>query len=157
MAEEQTQQNPTLPGQVAPSAPSTVPGYENTGAVQAVYTAPTTIIMAPVSQTMERENDWSSGLCGCCNDPKSLLCAMFCPSCFACNLATRFGDSWVYGCLCYYHLMHSSRVAIRYRHKIRGNLCDDAIMSGCCCCLSLLQVYREMDHRGEPSGTCFAI
>ncbi len=31
-------------------------------------------------------DQWSSGLCDCCSDIKTLLCAVCCGACFACEL-----------------------------------------------------------------------
>ncbi|XP_039257545.1 placenta-specific gene 8 protein-like [Styela clava] len=118
------------------------------------YSSQNIVVTTPVSQEIQRSK-WSTGLCGCCEDTKSCLCAYFCFPCFFCNLATRFGDSCAYGWCCPHHFVTVARPYLRARHNIVGGLCDDCCVTFCCTQCVLCQISREMDHRGYPKGCMF--
>ncbi|XP_043929138.1 cornifelin-like [Protopterus annectens] len=105
---------------------------------------------------MVQENDWSSGICDCCDDMKICCCAFWCLPCFACSTADRFGE-----CLCLPLLDYTSghipavslsiRVAARERYRIKGSICNDCCMICWCNWCSWCQVAREIKARKQQA------
>ncbi|XP_051579361.1 cornifelin homolog B-like [Myxocyprinus asiaticus] len=98
-------------------------------------------------------NQWSSGICDCCDDMKSCCFAFWCFPCFACVTARNYGE-----CLCLPLLDGSGfippitlsmRVSARNRYGIQGTICNDLIHSIFCGPCVWCQMAREMDTREQ--------
>ncbi|KAK4850276.1 hypothetical protein QYF36_005324 [Acer negundo] len=114
--------------------------------------------------TPDQDQQWSTGLYDCCEDPKNCLIALFCPCITFGQIAeiidrgnlpckiqglvyyamARIGCGWLYGGI--------------YRSKMRRHLslpeapCSDWLLHCCCCVCALTQEYRELKNRGaNPS------
>ncbi|XP_039251748.2 placenta-specific gene 8 protein-like [Styela clava] len=111
----------------------------------------TTIITAPVSQQMDRSL-WSSGLCACMTECSSCLLTAFCTVCFTANLATRMGESCLYGYCCAPHFASTARPYFRGKENIVGSLAGDCCIGFWCGCCNICQISRELDRRGYPKG-----
>ncbi|MBN3315243.1 PL8L1 protein, partial [Atractosteus spatula] len=107
----------------------------------------------PVKSAIESDQ-WSTGICDCCEDLGECCCGFWCFPCYACKTARDFGE-----CLCLPLLdafngvipavSLSMRVAVRERYGIKGSICKDCLYSSFCICCSWCQIAREMKARTQ--------
>ncbi|XP_069623700.1 uncharacterized protein [Ranitomeya imitator] len=116
-----------------------------------------------VSLTYINLNEWSSGICDCCQDMGICCCGFWCLPCFQCKTVSDFGE-----CLCLPLLDPGSccgylgasincppismtmRASIRERYRIRGSICSDCCMLYCCFSCSWCQMAREIKKHKQP-------
>lgn len=111
----------------------------------------TVVVNQPASQiVLLGPRDWSSGLCGCCEDCYSCCLGCFCPCCLLCEVSSRMGEGCMFATCCPGALM-ALRVKLRMQENIQGSLCDDYCVTQCSCCsaLALCQLARELNHIGR--------
>ncbi|XP_048136582.1 protein PLANT CADMIUM RESISTANCE 3-like [Rhodamnia argentea] len=120
------------------------------------------IIQDPPKKVVLRK--WTTGLCGCCEDPSNCIVTCCCPcvtfgqnaeiidegatSCFVGGLVYYFVTFSGIGCLytCTY------REKLRYAHSLQEDPCADCLVHWCCFRCALCQEYRELKNRGfDPS------
>lgn len=88
--------------------------------------------------------DWSSGLCGCCEDIGSCCLSTFCHPCFMCMLSGKMDECYCGPFCCGEFFVISMRTKLRTQYGITGSIIGD-----CCCvafchyCVSC-QMYREL-------------
>ncbi|XP_026129284.1 cornifelin homolog B [Carassius auratus] len=94
---------------------------------------------------------WGSGICDCCDDVPECCLACWCFWCFTCMKAKKYGE-----CLCLPLLdfgglippiTMSIRVSMRQRYGIRGDMCNDCLVSTFCTACVWCQMSREMKAR----------
>ncbi|XP_073770759.1 cornifelin homolog B-like [Danio rerio] len=117
-----------------------------------------------VVQDPNKETNWSSNLCSCCQDLNSCCYAYWCCPCFACTTTKMFGESRclplvdilgpaVMGnfgiAICVPPVTLSLRVAMRHKYKIKGSICNDIAVSCCCVMCSWCQMHREIKARNN--------
>ncbi|XP_022076251.2 cornifelin homolog B-like [Acanthochromis polyacanthus] len=102
------------------------------------------------------EADWSSGICGCCDDMKQCCFAFWCCPCFACITTRDFGQCLclplldMFSC-CIPPITMSMRASVRHRYGIRGSLCRDCVCSTCCLPCVWCQMSTEMKKGKLPT------
>ncbi|KAF8024636.1 hypothetical protein BT93_F1723 [Corymbia citriodora subsp. variegata] len=107
---------------------------------------------------------WTTGLCGCFEDPSNCIITCCCPCItFGQNaeIIDRGGTSCVVGGLIYYLLAHvgvaclytcSYRTKLRGLHSLQEDPCADCLVHWCCIYCALCQEYRELKNCGfDPS------
>ncbi|XP_030443776.1 cell number regulator 2-like, partial [Syzygium oleosum] len=107
---------------------------------------------------------WTTGLCGCCEDPSNCVITFCCPCItFGQNaeIIDRGATSCVNGAVTCYSLAYAGVACLyscTYRKKLRGlhslpeDPCADCLVHWCCMCCALSQEYRELKNRGfDPS------
>lgn len=91
--------------------------------------------------------DWSSGLCGCCDDWKGMMKVWFCLECVLCEMSTRTGE-----CCCMPFCVNGGilalRTSIRRLGGIRGSIYMDSNALGCCFACAICQMLHELDEMG---------
>ncbi|XP_056408197.1 cornifelin homolog B-like isoform X1 [Hyla sarda] len=107
-------------------------------------------------------NEWSSGVCDCCQDMGICCCAFWCLPCFQCKTVSDFGECLCLplldpGCLGYFGttlacppISLAMRAAVRERYRIKGAICDDCCMLYCCFSCSWCQMAREIKKKKQP-------
>ncbi|XP_058009908.1 cell number regulator 2 isoform X1 [Hevea brasiliensis] len=112
----------------------------------------------------ETHSKWTTGLCGCCEDPSNCLVTTFCPcitfgrnaeiidknavSC-ACSGLVFMVLSYV-GVPCLYSFTYRSK--LRGQHSLPEHPCADCCVHCWCLHCALCQEYRELKNRGlDPS------
>ncbi|KAI5625869.1 plac8 onzin related protein 5 [Silurus asotus] len=112
-----------------------------------VVQQPQSVVVMNTSQS----NQWSSGICDCCENIGDCCFAFWCFPCFACCTAKKFGE-----CLCLpmldgYGLIPpvtlAMRSTMRQRYGIEGSICNDCIYSFFCLSCVWCQMSREMKAR----------
>ncbi|XP_034745669.1 cornifelin homolog B-like [Etheostoma cragini] len=107
----------------------------------------------PVMVSRESE-EWSSGICDCCDDVPECCFAFWCFPCFTCITSKKYGE-----CLCLPLLdgfglippiTMSMRVSMRQRYRIRDTMCNDCLYSTFCTACAWCQMSREMKRRNIP-------
>ncbi|XP_018599896.1 cornifelin homolog B-like [Scleropages formosus] len=107
----------------------------------------------PVLVNAVQSNQWSSGICDCCNDIGECCCAFWCFPCYACKVSKDHGE-----CLCLPLLDFlgfippvslAMRVSVRQRYGITGSICNDCLYSVFCTACSWCQISREMKARQQ--------
>merc|ERR1712210_431216 len=95
------------------------------------------------------QGDWKVGHFECLNDPPMCLLGYCCPCILSWFIAEKLGANPLLYCLggFFFPTMPLMRYKTREKFGIRGDIQDDAIMSGVCCCLSLCQVHNEIKAR----------
>ncbi|XP_073510710.1 cornifelin homolog [Phyllobates terribilis] len=124
--------------------------------MQSVSVQPAAVGQA-VSVAYMNINEWSSGICDCCQDLGICCFGFWCFPCFQCKTVSDFGE-----CLCLPLLDPGScggytgtslagspvslamRASVRERYRIRGSICDDCCMLCCCFTCSWCQMAREI-------------
>ncbi|CAN1159179.1 Protein PLANT CADMIUM RESISTANCE 9 [Linum perenne] len=83
---------------------------------------------------------WTTGLCGCCEDPGSSCCwsgLVFC-------LLADIGISCLYS--------YRYRYKLRQQYKLPESPCGDCLVHWCCTPCAVCQEHRELKNRGiDPS------
>ncbi|KAM4012449.1 cornifelin-like [Anomaloglossus baeobatrachus] len=127
--------------------------------MQTVSVQPVALGQTMTTITQLVPNDWSSGLCDCCEDMGICCFACWCFSCFQCSTVSDFGE-----CLCLPLLECVSfgynpycptvslamRVGVRERYKIPGSICNDCCTVYWCLPCSWCQMAREIKKRKLP-------
>ncbi|XP_073428925.1 cornifelin homolog A-like [Dendrobates tinctorius] len=127
--------------------------------IQTVSVQPVALGQTMTTVTQLAPNNWSSGLCDCCEDMGICCFAFWCFPCFQCSTASDFGE-----CLCLplldcgsytYHMncpivSLAMRVAVRERYKIPGSICNDCCTVCWCLSCSWCQMAREIKKRKQP-------
>ncbi|KAL4232696.1 hypothetical protein ACF0H5_007384 [Mactra antiquata] len=95
-----------------------------------------------------RQRQWSTKICGCCEDIGSCVFALFCTPCSMIQLATKSDECC---CLpfCVPEALMALRIKIRAKEGIEGSICRDCVCSACCPLLVLCQLHREIDNIGR--------
>ncbi|XP_078257684.1 placenta associated 8, tandem duplicate 1 [Rhinoraja longicauda] len=88
--------------------------------------------------TPARQNNWSTGMCGCFDDLGICCCGIFFPICLGCQIAGDMNEC----CLCGTSM--AMRTLVRTKYHISGSLCNDWLASLCCLPCSLCQIKREI-------------
>ncbi|KAF5187410.1 Plant cadmium resistance [Thalictrum thalictroides] len=119
--------------------------------------------ISPGVRSAER-NQWSTGLCHCCDDPENCLITCFCP-CITFGQIAEIGNKGtkscasrgtVYGLLlltgfaCLYSCFYRSK--IRGQYNLEEAPCVDCLVHFCCEVCALSQEYRELKNRGFDMG-----
>ncbi|XP_060783706.1 cornifelin homolog B-like [Neoarius graeffei] len=99
-------------------------------------------------------NQWSTGICDCCQNVPECCFSFWCFPCFACMTAKKAGE-----CLCLPMLDFSGcippitlamRATMRQRYGIEGSICNDCVYSYFCFPCVWCQMSREMNLRNPP-------
>ncbi|KAH3728689.1 placenta-specific gene 8 protein-like [Dreissena polymorpha] len=97
--------------------------------------------------TRNGTRDWTSGLCGCCEDIGSCCMTFWCSGASACSIAVRVGDSFCMP-LCVPDAGLAMRVRVRGLGDIKGSICNDCLVMCCCGPCGACQMHRELDAMG---------
>ncbi|KAI7806737.1 plac8 onzin related protein 5 [Triplophysa rosa] len=99
-----------------------------------------------MSQT---SNQWSSGICDCCDNVPECCFSFWCFPCFACVTARKHGECLCLPLLdgfgCIPPITIAMRVSMRRRYGIEGTICDDCLYSTFCGVCAWCQMSREMN------------
>ncbi|TRY62238.1 hypothetical protein DNTS_020203 [Danionella cerebrum] len=96
-------------------------------------------------------NQWSSGICDCCDNVAECCFSFWCFPCFTCCTAKKYGE-----CLCLPILdgfgfippvTLAMRASMRHRYGIQGSICNDCLYSTFCLPCTWCQMSREMNAR----------
>ncbi|KAM3910166.1 cornifelin homolog [Leptodactylus fuscus] len=126
---------------------------------QTVSVQPVALSQTTTTFTALTPNDWSSGVCDCCEDMGLCCFAFWCFPCFQCATSSDFGE-----CLCLPLLEYCSintngccpiislsmRAALRERYKIPGSIFSDCCTAYWCMSCSWCQMAREIKKRKQP-------
>ncbi|KAI4350894.1 hypothetical protein L6164_005299 [Bauhinia variegata] len=107
---------------------------------------------------------WTTGLCGCFEDPGNCFMTCCCP-CVTFGQTAEVIDKGITSCgiagLIYYGLAHCGLGCLysyTFRSKLRGlyslpeEPCNDCVVHWCCAACAFCQEYRELKNRGlDPS------
>ncbi|KAJ8337782.1 hypothetical protein SKAU_G00367480 [Synaphobranchus kaupii] len=108
-----------------------------------------------------QSNQWSTGICDCCDDLPVCCLGYWCFPCLACKTTGDFGENcclplldtlWTitqfFGVpICVPPVAFALRVGVRYRYGIEGDMCSDCIYATFCNICSWCQVAREIKRR----------
>uniref|UniRef100_A0A672LIT1 Cornifelin homolog A-like n=1 Tax=Sinocyclocheilus grahami TaxID=75366 RepID=A0A672LIT1_SINGR len=96
-------------------------------------------------------NQWSSGICDCCQDVPECCFSFWCFPCFACATARKHGECLCLPLLdgfgCIPPITMAMRVSVRTRYGIQGTICKDCVYSTFCGVCAWCQMSREMNVR----------
>ncbi|XP_043099289.1 cornifelin homolog B-like [Puntigrus tetrazona] len=96
-------------------------------------------------------NQWSSGICDCCQDVAECCFSFWCFPCFACSVARKHGECLCLPVLdsfgCIPPITMAMRVSVRSRYGIQGTICNDCVYSTFCGVCAWCQMSREMNVR----------
>ncbi|XP_028284686.1 cornifelin homolog A-like [Parambassis ranga] len=99
-------------------------------------------------------NEWSSGICDCCQDLPQCCFAFWCFPCFACMTARKAGECLCLPLLesfgCIPPITLALRVSIRQRYGIEGSICKDCVYTYFCGPCTWCQIAREIKTRTSP-------
>ncbi|XP_022099524.1 placenta-specific gene 8 protein-like isoform X2 [Acanthaster planci] len=113
-----------------------------------ITTQPTTVtVVAQGSYRFPRgaPREWSTSVCGCCEDCGGCICGWFCFPCYECYIASKMGENCCTPC-CLCNATLVMRSYLRGRHNIQGSLSGDACTTCWCPSCVLCQISREMDN-----------
>ncbi|XP_069807447.1 cornifelin homolog [Dendropsophus ebraccatus] len=114
------------------------------------------------SSNMVSPNEWSTGVCDCCDDMGICCCAFWCFPCFQCKTVSDFGECICLpimdpGCFGYIGtsavcppISMAMRAAVRERYRVRGSICDDCCSLYCCFSCTWCQMAREIKKYKHP-------
>lgn len=127
---------PYLPQGINPSAPP--------------YQPQTVIVAAPQTQVISRDptiyrEQWLSPFCGCCSSDECCY-AFFCPMCFKCQVAAKFGDGCCEATFCVPAFLYRS--VYRHKKRIAGSHCNDIFADLFCHICTMVQLSEEHKKRG---------
>ncbi|KAM4620462.1 cornifelin homolog A-like [Polymixia lowei] len=106
-------------------------------------------------RTYTETDEWTSGICDCCDDVPDCCFWFWCCPCHACITTKQFGQCLclplldIFGCIP--PVTMSIRVSMRQRYGIKGNMCKDCVCATCCQPCVWGQMSREMKSRAIPS------
>ncbi|XP_018607677.1 cornifelin homolog A-like [Scleropages formosus] len=107
----------------------------------------------PVVQTLD-SNQWSSGICDCCDDMAECCFAFWCMPCYACKTARQYGECLCLPllnmCGCVPPITFGMRVSMRERYGITGTMCKDCAYASFCGPCSWCQMSKEIKRRTQP-------
>ncbi|CAH8676591.1 unnamed protein product [Schistosoma rodhaini] len=104
----------------------------------------------PISGTIEETREWESGLFQCTNDPASCCLALFCPCPYLCYLYSYANEPcWL---PCIGAGTGPLRMRQRFRHKIKGSITNDFVLSCICTQCVMCQLKRDMDYVIKNDG-----
>ncbi|NP_001314834.1 plac8 onzin related protein 6 [Danio rerio] len=98
-------------------------------------------------------NQWSSGVCDCCEDMSICCCGFWCAYCLMCKTSEDFGECLCLPLLeiCFGGMLHpitlAMRSSMRERYHIRGSIQDDCCAATCCPVCVWCQMARELKVR----------
>ncbi|XP_055054724.1 cornifelin homolog B [Misgurnus anguillicaudatus] len=100
-------------------------------------------------------NQWSTGICNCCDDIPECCFSFFCFPCFACSTARKHGECLCLPLLdftgCIPPITLAMRVSVRSRYGIQGTIFNDCLYSACCGPCVWCQMSREMNVHGQTA------
>uniref|UniRef100_A0A3B4AHR3 Plac8 onzin related protein 2 n=1 Tax=Periophthalmus magnuspinnatus TaxID=409849 RepID=A0A3B4AHR3_9GOBI len=82
-------------------------------------------------------NDWSSGICDCCQDVPECCLGVWCCPCFACVISKRYGQCLclplldMFGCIP--PIGMSMRISMRHRYGIKVRAKGKCSRKSCAC------------------------
>ena len=126
---------------------SPVPTEQKAHASEVVKTQPQAVV--PQEQFIEF-NEWSTNICLCCTDCKTIWYVLFCSCCAMTDIASYTGKSapccwgW-FGCFCYALL----RTSLRQKRRIPGNRCRDWFVCIFLCPCMVCQMVSEIKASGH--------
>ncbi|KAF6139084.1 hypothetical protein GIB67_010810 [Kingdonia uniflora] len=150
-----------LPNLVTPPV-SSAPGYPPSATQY--YRPPNTSTSLRVHQVRAYTEQWSTGLCHCCDDPANCIITCFCPCITFGQISeivnrgskgcARSGALYVllgFACLpCLYSCFYRSK--LRGQYDLEEAPCVDCLVHFCCEFCALCQEYRELKNRGFDMG-----
>ncbi|XP_042615696.1 cornifelin homolog [Cyprinus carpio] len=98
-------------------------------------------------------NQWSSGVCDCCEDMGVCCCGFWCPYCLMCRTSEEFGECLCLPLLemCFGRIIPpvtlSMRSSMRERFHIKGSIQDDCCVVTFCTMCVWCQMARELKAR----------
>ncbi|XP_064181659.1 cornifelin homolog isoform X3 [Anguilla rostrata] len=103
---------------------------------------------------MVQSNQWSTGICDCCDDLSSCCLGLWCFPCLACKTTSEFGEC---ACLplvdtlspCVPPVSFAMRAGVRNRYGIQGDMCSDCLYAAFCNVCSWCQIAREIKRRKQ--------
>ncbi|XP_076445505.1 placenta-specific gene 8 protein-like [Babylonia areolata] len=96
---------------------------------------------------LEGQREWTTGLCGCCENLINTLCTYFCLPLVACRLSYRLNECPLLLCCCPDTII-AARTKVRIMGGIKGSILKDACAVWCCCACVMCQLSRELDAMG---------
>jgi Cys-rich protein (TIGR01571 family) len=97
------------------------------------------------SSPRQNTRDWSTGLCGCCEDCGVCCCALFCTWCLLCQITKQTGQGCCVACCFPEFALAGSRLRLRTMFGIKGDMCNDACCTIWCTLCVLCQLKRQMN------------
>jgi Cys-rich protein (TIGR01571 family) len=107
----------------------------------------------PLNKENMFPNNWSSGLCSCCEDFGICIYAALCPCCLYGKNSKKIGEGTCIGkCLCYLFCFPccqqtKTRYLIRKKYNLLEEPCNDCCISWFCSLCALCQEAREIKYR----------
>eukprot|EP00658_Telonema_sp_P-2_P015286 TRINITY_DN15877_c0_g1_i15.p1 TRINITY_DN15877_c0_g1~~TRINITY_DN15877_c0_g1_i15.p1 ORF type:complete len:297 (+),score=79.46 TRINITY_DN15877_c0_g1_i15:101-892(+) len=94
---------------------------------------------------------WTSGICGCCGDPRT-MCFAFCfLPCATASARSRFDSSnWCFNFCCVNGCVVRNIVREAYHNE--GTCVSDICIPCCCPCCSVAQILREVIAKGSANS-----
>ncbi|RXN21515.1 cornifelin-like protein [Labeo rohita] len=98
-------------------------------------------------------NQWSSGVCDCCEDMGICCCGFWCTYCLMCKTSEDFGECLCLPLLeiCFGGIIHpitlAMRSSMRERFHIKGSIQNDCCVATCCPVCVWCQMARELKAR----------
>ncbi|XP_008325844.1 cornifelin homolog A-like [Cynoglossus semilaevis] len=104
--------------------------------------------------TTSVSNQWSSGICDCCQDLPQCCLACWCFPCFTCKTAHEHGECTCLPLLDAFGFIPpittSMRVSVRHTYGIQGTICEDCVKAFFCGPCTWCQLAREIKTRKNP-------
>lgn len=113
---------------------------------QVVTAQPGTTVVVQQTQVLR---DWNSGLFACFDDIGGCLMGWCCPCFLLCNISSRMGEGFLYGCCCAELAPFTLRAKLRSDQHIQGSLCNDSLVVYFCPSCVLCQLDRELKAVGK--------
>ena len=117
--------------------------------VTVVVSQPTAQSNQLMATSLDGSRTWTTGLFDCFSDITSCLFTCFCYNCAVCRIASRTGE-----CFCAPVCVPGGHTNLRTRIRtvggIRGSMCDDCMVIGCCGPCAACQEARELNNMGIP-------
>lgn len=113
---------------------------------QIVTSQPGTTVVVQQTQVLR---DWNSGVFSCLDDIGSCLMGWCCPCIQLCNISSRMGEGFLYGCCCSEIAPFTLRAKLRTEQHIQGSLCNDALLVMFCPSCVMCQMDRELKAVGR--------
>ncbi|KAG5284850.1 hypothetical protein AALO_G00031200 [Alosa alosa] len=98
-------------------------------------------------------NEWTTGICDCCDDMGICCYATFCFPCFTCQTTGELNECCALPFCCDAGLVPPISLALRYgirkQYGIQGSLLDDCLYATYCNMCSWCQIAREIKIRKQ--------